>query len=99
VTLSRRTFIKRGVAGAAATAVISGHPRFAGAQTKSKGQVRLAYLQLGWAGTEIIHKEDLLGKHGCCGRSAFHRKSGRRAPLAICGSSVSPGSRTTTPAG
>src|SRR5919197_1328220 len=31
---------------------------------QSKGKVRLAYLQLGWAATEIIHKEDLLGKHG-----------------------------------
>ena len=37
-------------------------PRLARAQTK--GKVRLAYLQLGWAGTEIIHKEDLLGKRG-----------------------------------
>jgi len=26
--------------------------------------VRLAYLQLGWTATEIIHKEDLLGKRG-----------------------------------
>jgi ABC-type nitrate/sulfonate/bicarbonate transport system substrate-binding protein len=29
-----------------------------------KGPVRLAYLQLGWAATEIIHKEDLLRKRG-----------------------------------
>src|SRR2546425_8995937 len=28
------------------------------------GKVRFAYLQLGWAGPEIIHKEDLLGKRG-----------------------------------
>src|SRR5256712_1733183 len=38
-------------------------PAFARAQT-AKGKVRLAYLQLGWAATEIIHKEDLLGKRG-----------------------------------
>src|SRR5262250_2096 len=36
----------------------------AGARAQGKGKVRLAYLQLGWAGTEIIHKEDLLGKQG-----------------------------------
>src|SRR5499425_1389622 len=33
-------------------------------RAQGKGKVRLAYLQLGWAGTEIIHKEDLLGKQG-----------------------------------
>jgi ABC-type nitrate/sulfonate/bicarbonate transport system substrate-binding protein len=33
-------------------------------RAQSKGKVRLAYLQLGWAATEIIHKEDLLGKRG-----------------------------------
>jgi ABC-type nitrate/sulfonate/bicarbonate transport system substrate-binding protein len=31
---------------------------------QGKGKARLAYLQLGWAATEIIHKEDLLGKRG-----------------------------------
>src|SRR5204863_3933741 len=31
---------------------------------EGKGRVRLAYLQLGWAATEIIHKDDLLGKRG-----------------------------------
>ena len=47
--------------GAAAAAL--GAPGVARAQTV-KGKVRFAYLQLGWAGPEIIHKEDLLGKHG-----------------------------------
>src|SRR5215831_8906232 len=46
----------------------AGAPAWAGApvvaRAQGKGKVRLAYLQLGWAGTEIIHKEDLLGKHG-----------------------------------
>jgi ABC-type nitrate/sulfonate/bicarbonate transport system substrate-binding protein len=40
-----------------------GAPRAARGQG-AKGRVRLAYLQLGWAATEIIHKEDLLGKRG-----------------------------------
>jgi ABC-type nitrate/sulfonate/bicarbonate transport system substrate-binding protein len=57
--LGRREFLKV----AAATAAIgAAPPAVLGAQ--SKGKVRLAYLQLGWAGTEIIHKEDLLGKRG-----------------------------------
>jgi sulfonate transport system substrate-binding protein len=55
----RRRFLKLG-AGAAAALV--GAPAITRAQ--GKGKVRLAYLQLGWAGTEIIHKEDLLGKQG-----------------------------------
>ena len=54
----RRTFLK---AGAAAAAVLGG-PALLRAQ--GKGKVKLAYLQLGWAATEIIHKEDLLGKRG-----------------------------------
>ena len=58
--LGRRTFLTMG-AGAAAGAVL-GVPAVARAQ--AKGKVRLAYLQLGWAATEIIHKEDLLGKRG-----------------------------------
>ena len=56
--IGRRQFL----AGGGATAVTLAHPRVARSQGKSK--VRLAYLQLGWAGTEIIHKEDLLAKHG-----------------------------------
>jgi sulfonate transport system substrate-binding protein len=59
MTLSRRQFLKA----SAAAGLALGAPRAAGAQA-AKGKVRLAYLQLGWAGTEIIHKEDLLGKRG-----------------------------------
>ena len=58
MALERRHFLKLG-AGAAAWA---GAPAVARAQ--GKGKVRLAYLQLGWAATEIIHKEDLLAKQG-----------------------------------
>jgi sulfonate transport system substrate-binding protein len=54
----RRRFLGLG-AGAAAWAA---GPAVVRAQ--GKGKVRLAYLQLGWAATEIIHKEDLLGKQG-----------------------------------
>jgi sulfonate transport system substrate-binding protein len=57
--VKRRDFL-RVTGGIAATTVAA--PRVARAQ--SKGKVRLAYLQLGWAATEIIHKEDLLGKRG-----------------------------------
>ena len=57
--LSRRHFLK----GSALAGVALGAPRLALAQA-AKGKVRLAYLQLGWAATEIIHKEDLLGKRG-----------------------------------
>src|ERR671918_605478 len=56
--LSRRQFVKAGAVGAG----LLGSPAWLGAQ--GKGKVRLAYLQLGWAATEIIHKEDLLGKRG-----------------------------------
>src|SRR5207237_9807505 len=55
----RREFLKTGVAGG----VLASTPTFVRAQA-AKGKVRLAYLQLGWAATEIIHKEDLLGKRG-----------------------------------
>src|SRR2546428_10309604 len=51
-----REFLRAGAALLAAPAV-------ARAQA-TRGKVRFAYLQLGWAGPEIIHKEDLLGKHG-----------------------------------
>ena len=57
--LTRRGFLKAG----AAAVVAAGGPAILHAQT-AKGKVRLAYLQLGWAATEIIHKEDLLGKRG-----------------------------------
>src|SRR5688500_7181489 len=55
---ARRTFLKTG----AAAAAVLGVPALLRAQ--GKGKVKLAYLQLGWAATEIIHKEDLLGKRG-----------------------------------
>ncbi len=60
--LSRRQFLR--TTGAAAGALTAGAawPRRAAAQ--GKGKVRFAYLQLGWAACEIIHKEDLLGKRG-----------------------------------
>src|SRR5258705_6484948 len=61
--LSRRQFLKTAIGpGAACVGVVFVAPRLARAQ--GKGKVRLAYLQLGWAATEIIHKEDLLGKRG-----------------------------------
>jgi ABC-type nitrate/sulfonate/bicarbonate transport system substrate-binding protein len=56
--LSRRDFLGSAVG----AAVLAGAPAVARAQ--GKGKERLAYLQLGWAATEIIHKEDLLGKRG-----------------------------------
>jgi ABC-type nitrate/sulfonate/bicarbonate transport system substrate-binding protein len=56
--MRRRDFLKLGAAAATV-----GAPRVVRAQT-AKGKVRFAYLQLGWAGPEIIHKEDLLGRHG-----------------------------------
>ena len=58
--IGRREFVKAGAAVAAAAVV--GAPAVLRAQ--GKGKVRLAYLQLGWAATEIIHKEDLLGRYG-----------------------------------
>ena len=57
--VGRREFLKGAAASVAATAAAPAVLRAQG-----KGKVRLAYLQLGWAATEIIHKEDLLGKHG-----------------------------------
>jgi len=51
----RREFLKVAAAGAAAWAAAPGV-----IHAQGKGKVRLAYLQLGWAGTEIIHEEDLL---------------------------------------
>jgi ABC-type nitrate/sulfonate/bicarbonate transport system substrate-binding protein len=58
--IGRRELLTSGAAAAAAVWV--GAP--ARARAQAKGRVRLAYLQLGWAATEIIHKEDLLGKRG-----------------------------------
>src|SRR5436190_22948456 len=59
MAVGRRAFLRTGAAAAAAAAL---GPAPLSAQ--GKGPIRLAYLQLGWAGTEIIHKEDLLAKHG-----------------------------------
>jgi ABC-type nitrate/sulfonate/bicarbonate transport system substrate-binding protein len=59
---SRRDFL-RATAGVGALALAGGLPRRAAAQG-AKGKVRFAYLQLGWAACEIIHKEDLLAKQG-----------------------------------
>jgi len=58
--LARREFLK--LAGGGAAVAVTGVPAVLRAQ--GKGKVRLAYLQLGWAATEIIHKEDLLGRRG-----------------------------------
>ena len=58
--LGRREFLR--LAGGGAAAALAGAPAVLRAQ--GKGKVRLAYLQLGWAATEIIHKEDLLAKYG-----------------------------------
>ncbi len=60
--LRRRDFLRAGVAAGAALTAARFPPRPAAAQ--AKGKARFAYLQLGWAACEIIHKEDLLGKHG-----------------------------------
>jgi ABC-type nitrate/sulfonate/bicarbonate transport system substrate-binding protein len=57
----RREFLRAGVvAGAALTAGFPSGP----AAAQGKGKARFAYLQLGWAACEIIHKEDLLGRRG-----------------------------------
>ncbi len=67
--VSRRDFLRTtgaatGMFGAGMLAAAgAGLPRPAAAQGQ-KGKVRFAYLQLGWAACEIIHKEDLLGKRG-----------------------------------
>ncbi len=58
--LGRRAFLKVGT-GAVAAAWTGA---LAPARAQGKGKVRLAYLQLGWAATEIIDKENLLGKRG-----------------------------------
>jgi ABC-type nitrate/sulfonate/bicarbonate transport system substrate-binding protein len=61
--LSRRQFLRAAGAAAGAASAGAAWPRRAAAQA-AKGKVRFAYLQLGWAACEIIHKEDLLGKRG-----------------------------------
>jgi ABC-type nitrate/sulfonate/bicarbonate transport system substrate-binding protein len=59
MAIHRRRFLTLGAGAAAAWAAAP-----AVARAQAKGKVRLAYLQLGWAATEIIHKEDLLARHG-----------------------------------
>ena len=59
--LGRRDFLRAGVA---ASAALAGGLPVRRALAQGKGKVRFAYLQLGWAACEIIHKEDLLGKRG-----------------------------------
>jgi ABC-type nitrate/sulfonate/bicarbonate transport system substrate-binding protein len=54
----RRAFLRT----AAATGAVAAWPRGLGGQPQPR--VRFAYLQLGWAATEIIHKADLLGRRG-----------------------------------
>src|SRR5262245_2316803 len=56
----RRDFLWTGVARAVLAAGLPARSTIA----QGKGKVRFAYLQLGWAACEIIHKEDLLGKRG-----------------------------------
>jgi len=63
MTFSRRQFLKATIGPGAACVGVAVAPSRGHAQS-GKGKVRLAYLQLGWAATEIIHKEDLLGKRG-----------------------------------
>jgi ABC-type nitrate/sulfonate/bicarbonate transport system substrate-binding protein len=59
--LRRRDFLR---AGLGAGVVMTGGLGRRCAAAQGKGKVRFAYLQLGWAACEIIHKEDLLGKRG-----------------------------------
>jgi ABC-type nitrate/sulfonate/bicarbonate transport system substrate-binding protein len=59
----RRRFLRAAGLGAGLLAAGPLGARRARAQG-AKGKVRFAYLQLGWAACEIIHKEDLLGKRG-----------------------------------
>ncbi len=61
--VSRREVLRAAAVGTGALAVGGTGPWRASAQG-AKGKVRFAYLQLGWAACEIIHKEDLLGKRG-----------------------------------
>ena len=75
MSVGRREFLKGGAA-AAAVAAVSGPVAL---RAQGKGKVRLAYLQLGWAATEIIHKEDLLGKRGW--QAEYSIVPGSPAPL------------------
>lgn len=74
--VGRRDFLR---CGAAAGAALAG--AFSARRTiaQGKGKVRFAYLQLGWAACEIIHKEDLLGKRGW--QAEYNVIAGSPAPL------------------
>jgi ABC-type nitrate/sulfonate/bicarbonate transport system substrate-binding protein len=74
--LGRRDVLR---AGLAAGAALAGGFRARGARAQGKGKVRFAYLQLGWAACEIIHKEDLLGKRGW--QTEYNVIAGPPAPL------------------
>ncbi|HZS34562.1 MAG TPA: ABC transporter substrate-binding protein [Methylomirabilota bacterium] len=60
--IGRRAVLRAG--GVAAGALLTGGLGTRPGRAQGKGKVRFAYLQLGWAACEIIHKEDLLGKRG-----------------------------------
>src|SRR4029453_12202551 len=59
--VGRRDLLRTGIAAGAALA--GGFPAHRTA-AQGKGQVRFAYLPLGWGAWEVIHKEELLGKRG-----------------------------------
>ena len=59
--MRRRDFLK--IAGVGGAALMGGRLLRSRAFAQ-RPKVRLGYLQLGWAATEIIHMEDLLGKRG-----------------------------------
>ena len=74
--VGRRDFLRGGAAaGAALAGAFSARRTIA----QGKGKVRFAYLQLGWAACEIIHKEDLLGKRGW--QAEYNVIAGSPAPL------------------
>src|SRR5262245_26961090 len=72
----RRDFLRTSVAAGAA---LSGGFPVRKTIAQGKGKVRFAYLQLGWAACEIIHKEDLLGKRGW--QAEYNVIAGPPAPL------------------
>ena len=51
IPLPRREFLRVGAGGAAVTTLLGAPGR---ARAQAKGKVKLAYLQLGWAATEIV---------------------------------------------
>ncbi|MBI2371186.1 MAG: ABC transporter substrate-binding protein [Deltaproteobacteria bacterium] len=63
-TISRRAFLKGASVLGASLAGAGLGPAWVPPAWGQRPKVRLAYLQLGWTATEIIHQEDLLGKLG-----------------------------------